>query len=93
MIPIKITGEAQKEIKLILDKKGIPAEYGVRVGVRGAGCSGVSYVLGFDEPGQGDEKYDVEGFSVLIAKKDLMYLLGITLDFVEDAEVRGFVFK
>lgn len=93
MLPIKITGEAQKEIKFILNKKGIPSGYGVRVGVRGAGCSGVSYVLGFDEPEQGDEKYETDDFSVLIAKKDLMYLLGITLDFIEDAEVRGFVFK
>lgn len=93
MLPIKITGQAQKEIKFIFDKKGIPSGYGVRIGVRGAGCSGVSYVLGFDEPDQGDEKYEVDGIAVLIAKKDLMYLLGITLDFVEDSEIRGFVFK
>jgi iron-sulfur cluster assembly protein len=46
--PISLTESAVKEIKNIISEKNIPAEYGLRVGVKGGGCSGLSYILGFD---------------------------------------------
>ena len=47
--PVKLTEGAVQQLKRIRDDQGIPAEYALRVGVKGGGCSGFSYLLGFDE--------------------------------------------
>lgn len=92
MIPIQITGKAQSEIRYIMANKNIPAEYSLRVGVKGGGCGGMSYLLGFDTAKASDEQFDIGGIPVLIEKKHLMFLMGMQVDFVDDAEARGFTF-
>ena len=52
--PIELTPKAVAEVKHIMDNKNIPEGYGLRVGVKGGGCGGVSYVLGFDKPKDND---------------------------------------
>ena len=89
--PVSISESAQKEIKVILDKKGIPEDYGLRVGVKGGGC-GVTFNLGFDHKKEGDIEYDVNGIQVLIQKKETMFLVGKTIDFYDEADGRGFAF-
>jgi len=69
MVPVSISKAAIHEIKEIMAKKNIPAAYALRVGVRGAGCVGISYILGFDQAGASDETYQIEGIQVLIEKK------------------------
>jgi len=91
-LPIEITDEAWVEIKNIVEKKNIPPEYCLRIGINGAGCAGISYVLGFDKPGENDKKYEANNMEILIEKKHLMYLLGIKLDFYEGIDARGFTF-
>ena len=91
-IPITITEKALSQVLNIKNSKSIPEKYGLRVGVKGAGCAGVSYVLGFDTPKEGDVTYPMEGFDVHIAKKDTMYLIGLILDFYEGDDARGFLF-
>lgn len=94
MIPISLSEQASKEIKHIFETKNIPSNYALRVGVKGqSGCSGVNYVLGFDEKQENDQLFDVNGIQVVISKKDFMHLLGVKVDFLEDESVRGFVFK
>jgi iron-sulfur cluster assembly protein len=80
------------EIKNIILNKNIPTNYGLRIGIKGAGCSGVSYLIGFDLKKEGDEEYLIEDTPVYIEKKHLMYLIGLKVDFVNDAEERGFIF-
>ena len=92
LIPIKITEKAQAEIKDIIANKNIPADYSLRVGVKGGGCGGMSYLLGFDKPKEGDQKFEVEGIQVLIEKKHYMFLMGMQVDFFEGDEARGFTF-
>ncbi|WP_162417703.1 HesB/IscA family protein [Cyclobacterium roseum] len=91
-IPIHITSRALSEIKNIITNKNIPESYALRVGVKGGGCGGVSYALGFDQSREGDQQFDVEGLSVLIEKKHVMFLMGMQVDFHESNEARGFVF-
>ncbi len=92
--PVSITDKALRQIKEIILKKNIPAEYGLRIGIKGAGCAGVSYLLGFDKPGVDDKSYQLEGgLNLYVAKKHMMYILGLTLDFQEDEGARGFLFS
>ncbi len=89
--PVEITDAALKEIRNILKNKGIPAEYGLRVGVRGAGC-GVAFKLGFDKKKETDDEYFVEDVQVLIQKKEMMFLVGKRIEFYDESDGRGFVF-
>lgn len=92
--PIEITPRAVEEIKNILTKKGIPPDYSLRIGVKGgSGCGGASFFLGFDKPKEGDECYTVEGINILIEKRQLLYVIGVKLDFEERKDERGFVFE
>ncbi|WP_224999355.1 iron-sulfur cluster assembly accessory protein [Cesiribacter sp. SM1] len=90
--PIELTSKAVAEVKHIMENKNIPEGYGLRVGVKGGGCGGVSYVLGFDKPKEGDLKYDIHGVPVLVEKRHTMYLLGLQVDFYEGSDARGFLF-
>ena len=73
--PVHVLPEARQQIVDTLLANKIPAEYGLRVGVRGGGC-GASWLLGFDLPGPADEVYNVEGVLVIIDRKHLLYVLG-----------------
>ncbi|KAB7730311.1 iron-sulfur cluster assembly accessory protein [Rudanella paleaurantiibacter] len=87
--PVRITAEAHYQIQNTLNHQKIPAEYGLRVGVRGGGC-GASWLLGFDTPGPTDEVYNVEGVRVIIDRKHLLYVLGAQIGFEAGEEGRGF---
>ena len=90
--PISLTTIAAAEIRNILQVKGIPADYFLRVGTSGGGCAGVSYIIGFDKQGLTDEVYSIEGIKVLIDKKHALFLWGLEVDFIEGVE-RGFIFN
>lgn len=89
--PITITNKAAIEIKKIMATKGIPADYGLRIGVRGGGC-GVSLMVGFDKKKESDLLYFISDINVYIDKKHTMYLIGKEVDFVETEQGRGFAF-
>ncbi|MFL5729471.1 MAG: HesB/IscA family protein [Cytophagaceae bacterium] len=91
--PVSITEKALTEIQLIMRDKNIPAGYGLRIGVNGGGCSGVSYILGFDTAKASDDVYDYQGIALYMDKKHAMFVLGMIIDFEESAEARGFVFN
>ena len=92
--PVTLTSKAIAQIKAIMQVKNITAEnYGLRIGIKGGGCSGASFLLGFDQAKPGDEIHTVSGISVYIEKKHIMYLLGIELDYEEGTEESGFVFN
>jgi len=90
--PIKITDKAIKEIKNIISDKEIPADYGLRVGMQGGGCGGMSFMLGFDKIKDTDGVYEMDDFKVFIEKKDTMYLLGMVVDYIEQEGKQGFTF-
>ncbi len=90
--PVTITARASEEIRKIMQTKNIPAEYGLRVGIKGGGCGGVSLMLGFDKRKETDLAYSHEGIPVYVDKKHTMYLIGKQIDFSESDEGTGFMF-
>lgn len=90
--PVKITSKAISEIRNILKKKNIPENYGLRIGIKDAESQAVSHILGFDIKTENDNEYIVEGIPVYIQKKDIIHLAGMTVDFYESRDVRGFTF-
>lgn len=72
--------------------KNIPEAYGLRVGMKGGGCGGMSFVLGFDQQNDKDLVYTTEGITILIEKRHTMYLVGMKVDFYEGSDARGFMF-
>ncbi len=91
---IDITEKAIKQIKRIKEENNIPAEYGLRIGVKGGGCSGLTYQLGFDaEPKEMDTVIEKEGLKLFVDGKSLFYLSGTILDFSDGLNGKGFVFN
>jgi len=91
---ILITPKAAEQVVKLKSENNIPESHGLRVGVKGGGCSGLSYVLGFDEqPRENDKIMEIHGIKVFIDPKSLFYLSGTVLDFSDGLNGKGFVFN
>lgn len=91
---LTITARALEELHRIRHEQNIPAHYGLRMGIRGGGCSGFSYVLGFDpHPRAEDIVLEADGIPVFIDQRSVFYLMGVTLDFADGLLQRGFTFR
>jgi len=92
--PIQLTEGAVIELKKVrASQPEIPADYALRVGVKGGGCSGFSYVLGFDAVTEADNVFESNGVRIAMNKAHAIYLLGMEIDFVHGLENRGFTFN
>jgi iron-sulfur cluster assembly accessory protein len=92
--PVRLTPSAVAEIKRLTNESDFnPETPFLRVGVKGGGCSGLSYILGFDKKEDDDELYDIEGIPVLMKSAHGIYLFGITVDYQSGLNARGFVFQ
>lgn len=92
MAPLTLTEDAVIQLNQIRIQENVPADYCLRVGVKGGGCSGFSYVIGFDRTNDGDELYEIGGLRVVMNKAHAIYLLGIEVDFHNGLDNRGFTF-
>ncbi len=91
---VNITEKAIGEIKKLMIENKVPEGYGLRVGVKGGGCSGLTYTLGFDpEERAGDNVIEKEGVKVIIDMKSSLYLSGTEIDFTDGLTGKGFVFN
>ena len=72
--PISLSEGAITQLKRLFEEKEVPAGYGLRVGIKGGGCSGFSYVLGFDEKNEKDDEFEVGGIKVYMEKAHALYL-------------------
>ena len=90
--PVSITEGAVDQLNQIREQENIPEDHFLRIGVKGGGCSGFTYVLGFDLAGEGDEHFTVNGIKVIMNKAHAIYLLGMQIDFVQGLDNRGFTF-
>ncbi|MFA6440665.1 MAG: iron-sulfur cluster assembly accessory protein, partial [Bacteriovoracaceae bacterium] len=78
----------------IKEKNNIPATHLLRLGVKGGGCSGLSYILAFDDVvKEKDIILEKQGVKILVDQKSMFYLSGTTLDFSDGLNGRGFVFN
>jgi iron-sulfur cluster assembly protein len=91
---ITLSDKAVSEVRKIMEANKIPETYGLRVGVKGGGCSGLSYSLGFDgERRENDKIIMKDGIQIFVDTKSLFYLSGTELDFTDGLNGRGFVFN
>lgn len=91
--PVSFTETAVKELLKLKSQQEIADNFGLRVGVEGGGCSGMSYVLGFDQIKDGDQEFTIDGIKVLMNKAHQMYLLGMQIDWQDGLNSRGFTFS
>jgi iron-sulfur cluster assembly protein len=91
---LQVTPKAVARIKSAMVKEGIsPEEGGLRLGVLGGGCSGLSYSIRFDtRPRERDRIYEFDGVRVFVDPKSFLYLHGMTLDYEETLMRQGFNF-
>jgi len=91
--PIKFTESAINELKRLMNDAGFDKELELRIGVKGGGCSGLSYVLGFENRKETDQEYEFEGLNFVIDKAHEMYLYGMEIDWQGGLNSRGFTFQ
>lgn len=92
---VTITEKAAQEIKSIIEQQELDKDaVRLRLGVKGGGCSGFSYVLDLTETQKDtDEEFEMHGIKVICDPKSLLYLNGTTVDFKDELMGRGFVFN
>lgn len=91
---ITITDKAANQIEVIRKQNQLSDNFSLRVGVKGGGCSGFSYVLGFDDQQRpNDRVITSHGIAIIIDEKSLYYLAGTELDFQDGLNGKGFIFS
>lgn len=91
--PVSLTEGAIQEIKRLIEQPGFDKTQSLRVGVKGGGCSGMSYVLGFDHTEKDDNEFEIDGIRCVMNKAHEMYLYGMEIDWENGLNNRGFTFK
>ena len=89
---MKLTAGAVKQIKKLMQEPGFDASQKLRLGVKGGGCSGMTYILGFDQPAANDVGFELEGISCVMDSAHELYLAGMEVDWEEGLNNRGFTF-
>jgi iron-sulfur cluster assembly protein len=88
---ITLTDTGAEKVREFLSAQAVVAETaGLRVGVRGGGCSGFQYALAFDEQRDGDSVFEDKGIRLLVDRSSLPYVQGSTIDFVDGLQGAGF---
>jgi iron-sulfur cluster assembly protein len=91
---IKVTEKAANEVKRLMTENNLPESFGLRVGIKGGGGSGLSYSLAFDSVSRpGDKLIESTGIKIFVDGKSFFYLSGTELDFSDGLNGRGFIFN
>jgi iron-sulfur cluster assembly protein len=93
ILPVTITPNALEEIRQLFTDSAPASQKMLRIGVKGGGCSGLSYILEMDEKKERDERFDIEGIPCIIDPAHNMYLFGLEIDWKKGLDARGFVFN
>lgn len=91
--PITLTEGAIQEIKRLIHASNITSDQFLRIGVKGGGCAGFSYILDFDSKQEGDDEYEIEGIKVIMNIAHHLYLNGIEIDYQTGLNNRGFLYN
>jgi len=90
--PVELTDRAADQVRKIRSDEDLDDELHLRVAVEGGGCSGLSYKLGFDYKSDDDELLISHGIEIIVDPKHMMYLKGISIDYPDGLDARGFTF-
>ena len=91
-IPVTLTASAVEEINRLMNAEGFDSTQQLRIGVKGGGCSGMTYVLGFDATTEKDETFEIAGIPCIMEKSHGIYLMGMQVDWQGGLNSRGFTF-
>ncbi len=89
---MSLTKRAAEQVRSIREKENLDDDLHLRVAVEGGGCSGLSYKLGFDHQSDDDEVIVSNEVKIIVDPKHLMYLKGISVDYPDGLDARGFTF-
>lgn len=92
-LPVTFTQSAITELKRLMAEEPLAQGKQLRVGVKGGGCSGMTYVLDFDDAKEGDKHFEVDGLPCLINPSHEIYLYGMEIHWEGGLNSRGFTFK
>src|SRR6187399_2953313 len=92
-IPVTLTTSAKDEIKRLMSAEGFAKDQFLRIGVKGGGCSGMTYVLGFDQKTEKDDSFEIDGISIIMERSHGIYLMGMEVDWQGGLNSRGFTFN
>jgi iron-sulfur cluster assembly protein len=92
-LPVTLTAGAIKAIKKLMEAPDFNPAQRLRIGVKGGGCSGMTYVLGFDAPTEKDQLFLIEGIPCAMEKAHEIYLVGMEIDWHDGLDNRGFTFS
>lgn len=92
-LPLTFSDRAVEALKQMLAKEELGSGKALRVGVKGGGCAGMSYVLGIDEKTEHDEVYELEGLTLYMDKRHMIYLINMEVDYSDGLNARGFTFN
>ena len=91
---LALSQNAVKQVRQLRQAQNLPENVFLRMGVKGGGCSGMSYSLEFDtEMGPHDKEFEIDGVKVVCDKKSYLYLNGTMLDYVRQGLTGGFTFN
>lgn len=90
--PVSFTESSIVEINRLINEDGFDKSQQLRIGVKGGGCSGLTYVLGFDIVEPDDEYFEANGLKFIMNKSHGMYLNGMEIDWQDGLNSRGFTF-
>jgi iron-sulfur cluster assembly accessory protein len=91
--PVILTQGAIAQVRKLINQDGFDNTQMLRVGVKGGGCSGMTYILGFDHKQENDYEFEVEDIPCIMNKAHEIYLSGMQVDWQDGLNNRGFVFK
>lgn len=91
--PVSFTEPAKAEIRRLMQEAGFDTAKLLRVGVKGGGCTGMTYVLQFDMPTEKDEYFEIDGIACIMEKAHGIYLMGMEVDWSGGLNSRGFTFN
>ena len=91
--PINFTDAAVSEVKRLMNENDFDNSKMLRVGVKGGGCSGMTYVLDFDNRKENDAIYEKDGVNFIIDNSQSIYLFGMEIEWEGGLNSRGFTFK
>jgi len=92
-IPVSFTKGAIKQIEKLMADPDFDKTQFLRIGVKGGGCSGLTYVLGFDHSQEADMEFELNNIHCIMNKAHEIYLYGMEIDWQEGLSNRGFTFK
>lgn len=90
--PVTLTSGALAEIRKLISREGFDNTQMLRIGVKGGGCSGMTYILGFEQKKENDNEFEIEGIRYIMDKSHEIYLHGMKIDWQNGLNNRGFSF-